>query len=191
MSSRELEEYIALRATIRERGTTRVWTFLVGLALWSGLVIATAASMALPIATLLPLLVLAGLFEAVYALHVGIERIGRYLQVFHEADEEGRPALRSWEHTAMAFGMSAPPGSSRDPLFSVYFWLAAVANFVPAILAGALPVEWTVIGLAHAVFIARIVGARRYTSRQRALDLEQFRKLRRARLAGISEPGQS
>ena len=30
MTARELEEYRALRATIRERGTARVWIFVVG-----------------------------------------------------------------------------------------------------------------------------------------------------------------
>ena len=37
-----------------------------------------------PLATLVPLLVLAAAFECVFALHVGIERVGRYLQVFYE-----------------------------------------------------------------------------------------------------------
>ncbi len=30
MTGRDVEEYTALRATIRERGTTRVWLFVVG-----------------------------------------------------------------------------------------------------------------------------------------------------------------
>ena len=68
---------------------------------------ATAALASLPIAALLPLLVLAGVFEAVFALHTGVERIGRYIQVFFEA-----PGERAWEHTAMAFGR-AFPGSRR------------------------------------------------------------------------------
>src|SRR5439155_3058751 len=75
MTGRDAEEYRALRATIRERGTTRVWLFVVGLAVWAALVVATAALAALPIATLLPLLLLAAVFEAVFALHVGVERI--------------------------------------------------------------------------------------------------------------------
>src|SRR5712692_11822960 len=86
MTPRDQEEYRALRATIRERGTTRIWIFVVGLVGWAGLVIATAALAALPVATLLPLLVLAVVFEAVVALHTGVERIGRYIQVFFEDD---------------------------------------------------------------------------------------------------------
>jgi hypothetical protein len=64
---------------------------------------------------------LAAGFEAVFALHVGVERIGRYLQVFHE-DAGGPPA---WERHAMAFG---PPsaGGRVDPLFSGLFAAAAV-----------------------------------------------------------------
>src|SRR5690349_11073526 len=76
MTARELEEYSALRATIRERGTARVWIFLAGLAVWAALTITTAALATLPIASLLPLLMLAGAFEAVFALHTGVERVG-------------------------------------------------------------------------------------------------------------------
>src|SRR5947208_9263461 len=77
MTPRELEEYSALRATIRERGTARVWVFLAGLALWAALTIATAALVSLPVAALLPLLTLAATFEMVFALHTAVERIGR------------------------------------------------------------------------------------------------------------------
>ena len=113
MTPRELEEYSALRATIRERGTARVWVFLAGLAIWAALTVATAALASLPVATLLPLLTLAATFEIVFALHTGVERIGRYIQVFFEA-----PGERSWEHTAMAYGRMFPGGGS-DPLFTV------------------------------------------------------------------------
>src|SRR5712692_1617958 len=75
MTSRELEEYRALRDTIRERSTARVWVFLAGLVAWAALTVATAALAALPVATLLPLLILAAAFEAVFSLHVGVERI--------------------------------------------------------------------------------------------------------------------
>ena len=51
MTPRELEEYRALRATIRERGTARVWILIVGLLGWAGLVTAKAALAALPTAT--------------------------------------------------------------------------------------------------------------------------------------------
>ena len=165
MTPREIEEYRALRATIRQRGTARV----VGLLGWAGLVIATAALATLPIATLLPLLVLAGVFEAILALHVGVERLGRYIQVFHE-EQTG------WEHVAMALGSAVSRGN--DPLFTLVFAAAAILNFVPALIAEPVAVEVAVIGFAHVLFIVRIFLARRDAARQRARDLEAFQKLR-------------
>jgi hypothetical protein len=175
MTPRELEEYGALRTTIRERGTTRIWLFCAGLSVWAALVLATAATMSLPVATLLPLLMLAAVFEGVLALHIGVERIGRYLQVFYEADDPS--SAPRWEHAAMAFGKHAARGTP-DPLFSGFFLLATVWNFVPAVLAGALPVEWLVVGSTHVVFAVRIVTARRHAAGQRAADLARFQELR-------------
>ena len=105
MTPREVEEYRALRATIRERGTTRVWIALAGISAWAALTVATAAIAAFPVATLLPLLVLATAFEIVLALHVGVERIGRYLQVFYE-DTPG------WETRIIRFGEAFIPGEA-------------------------------------------------------------------------------
>ena len=85
MTAREQDEYIALRATIRERGTARVCLFVGRHRRLGGARRSPRPRWRpRPIATLLPLLVLASMFEAVFALHVGVERIGRYLQVFHE-----------------------------------------------------------------------------------------------------------
>jgi hypothetical protein len=175
MTPRELEEYSALRATIRQRGTARVWAFLAGLGLWGGLTVATAALASLPIATLLPLLMLGSAFEVVFSLHTGVERVGRYLQVFFEA-----PGERNWEHTAMAFGR-AFPGGGPDPLFAPYFWMAAVLNIVPAALARPVPIEWAVVGLAHLAFIVHVWRCRRRAAVQRAVDLERFEKLKSER----------
>jgi len=169
MTPRDQEEYRALRATIRERGTTRIWIFVVGLVGWAGLVIATAALAALPVATLLPLLVLAVVFEAVVALHTGVERIGRYIQVFHENG-------RGWEQTAMAYGRTFR--TFNDPLFAVVFIVAAALNYVPVLIAEPVPVEVAVIGAAHLLFVARVVVARRAAARQRTLDLERFQRLK-------------
>ena len=178
MTSRELEEYRALRATIRERGTARIWLFGAGLGAWAALVLTTASTMTVPVATLLPLLVLAGVFEGVLAFHVGVERVGRYLQVFYEAGEdsgEGR-----WEETAMAFGKDAAKGTP-DPLFAHIFLFAIAWNFVPAVLAGALPVEWLLIGSLHILLMARVVAARRHAAGQRPADLARFQELRQKR----------
>ncbi len=172
MTSRELEEYRALRETIRERGTARIWIVLTGLTAWAALAIATTALAVLPIATFLPLLVLAVTFEIVFSLHTGVERVGRYIQVFFEDEAAG-----GWEHEAMAYGR-AFPGSGTDPLFGFYFWLAALFNFIPAILAQPAPIEWMVVGAVHALFIVRVAVARRQSTRQRAIDLERFERLK-------------
>ena len=175
-TGREQEEYAALRATIRARGTARIYVFVGGMAVWAALAVATAALTSPPVATLLPLLMLASAFEAVFALHVGVERVGRYVQVFHEADEDAA----KWEHTAMAFGR--PPGAATtDPLFLVPFLLAGVFNIMPALIAQPTPPELVFVGGAHALFGLRLFVARHVAATQRAIDLERFRQLKSAR----------
>lgn len=166
------EEFAALRATIRERGTRRVSLVVATVIAWAVLCLATEIWIATPVATLIPLLVLAAGFEAVFALHVGVERIGRYLQVEYEGTPEG-PA---WEHTAMRFGAAPGPAAGAvDPLFSGLFILATALNIVPAVLStvgvegGAI--ELGVFGAVHLALILRIFRARAYAAKQRALDL--------------------
>jgi Flp pilus assembly protein TadB len=171
MTSRAIEEYRALRDTIRERGTARPWVALAALALWAALAVVTFALAPFPAASVLPLVVLAAGFEIVFTLHTGVERIGRFLQVFHE-DATG------WEHIAMAYGQRYG-GSAGDPLFANFFRTAAVLNAIPAAYARPLPVEWVVVGVIHALFIVRVEVARRQAARQRATDLERFRQLKR------------
>jgi hypothetical protein len=169
---REDDEYGALRATIRQRGTARVCIFVAGIVAWASLAAATAALTETPVTTLLPLLVLAAVFEAVFSLHVGVERIGRYIQVFHEHD--GRPG---WEHTAMAFGRPAGAATS-DPLFVVPFLLATLFNGAPVTLVQPVPVELAFIGGAHALFVLRVVVARSVAAKQRAIDLARFQQMK-------------
>jgi hypothetical protein len=190
MTAREQDEYIALRATIRERGTARVCIFAGGVVAWAAATIATAALASTPIATLLPLLVLASVFEAVFALHIGVERIGRYLQVFYETDPPAPPglpaspaptaptALPGWEYAAMAFGR--PAGAATvDALFTAPFLLAAIFNLAPALILDPARVELIFVGGAHALFALRLLVARQSASKQRAIDLERFQQLKR------------
>jgi hypothetical protein len=171
MTATDQTEYRELRATIRERGTARVWMFVVGIIGWAGVAVATAALVASPLGTLVPLLVLVATFEAIFALHVGVERIGRYLQVTYESE---RPA---WEHAAMAFG--TPSGAARiDALFTVPFAIAAALNLVPALLVEPTREEVIFIAGAHALFLLRIVVARAAAKRQRAVDVARFRELK-------------
>jgi len=201
MTGREQDEYSALRATIRERGTARICIFVAGIAAWAAVTIATAALASTPVAALLPLLLLASVFEAIYALHVGVERIGRYIQVFHETESQAAdapgppalpasparpappappapPALRGWEHVAMAFGR--PAGAvAIDALFTVPFLLATLFNIAPALMLNPVRTELIFVGGAHALFVLRLFVARQAAARQRAIDLERFQQLKR------------
>ena len=162
-------EFEALRATIRERGTVRMILLPVSLALWGAVAIATTAAVAVPIAALVPLLVLAAGFEAIYALHINVERIGRYIQVFHEPDG-------GWEHVAMVFGQRFP-GRGPDALFSGIFLIATALNYLPVALGGTTP-ELVVAGLLHLLLAIHIGTARRRASQQRMLDLEHFQAIK-------------
>jgi hypothetical protein len=173
MTAREIEEYRALRDTIRERSTLRVWIVLAGLTAWGALTIATGTLAELPVSTLLPLLILSATFEIVFGLHTGVERVGRYIQVFFENET----ADRGWEHQAMAYGRQFP-GGGPDPLFAAYFWAATLLNLVPAAVARPAPIEWAVVGTVHALVIGRVALARRQAGQQRSRDLERFQRLK-------------
>ena len=173
MSIRETqqqEEYRALRQTISQRGTAKAWILVTGMIGWGALTMATAALAQLPVATFLPLLVLAVTFEAIFSLHVGVERIGRYLQVFHEEPT-------GWEHTAMGFGRPLK-GTGTDPLFVAHFLIAAILNIVPALLAEPVRLEITVVGSAHLIFVLRVLVARHSAAKQRTADLKRFEEMK-------------
>ena len=170
------EEYTALRATIRERGTLRHVLFVATVALWGALALLAAAMIGTPVSTLVPLLVLASGYEAVAALHIGVERVGRYLQVRFEGDRgDAAQPLTSWERTAMAWGARFP-GTGTDPLFGIVFLLAALLNYLPVVLTG-IPLEMVVYAAVHALFIWRVLHVRRWAARQRSEDLARFRQL--------------
>jgi hypothetical protein len=172
-------EYAELRRTIAIRGTVRValvpWTF----AWWAGLTVVLVLFSELPVAALLTLAVLASGFEAVHALHIGVERIGRYLQVSYEeaAGDSSVTGLRpAWETTAMAVG-PALPGGGADPLFTILFCCAAVVNLIPALLPIPTAIEIALIGALHVAFLIRVVRARMAAGKQRAVELERYRAL--------------
>src|SRR5882672_6397334 len=123
-------EFAILRQTIATRGSTRIVLFPVTLIGWSAIVTALLLSGShLPVGSLFSLSVLAAGFEAIHALHAGVERIGRYLQVYYESSGNGP----QWETTCMTVGPSLP-GGGVDPLFSVFFACAAIVNLLPAVL---------------------------------------------------------
>lgn len=166
-------EFTVLRQTIAARGTARIVLVPVTIAAWAILAAVLLTFPPLPLAVLLPLAILVGGFEAIHALHVGAERIGRYLQVFYEDQPDGP----QWETTAMAVG-PALPGGGIDPLFTVLFALVTLINLLPALLPRPLPVEFAVVGAFHAAFLLRLIRARGAAARQRAVELESFRALK-------------
>lgn len=174
MTSRPQEEYRALRDTIRERGTARHWIAVAGIIAWAALALAAVALGALPVLTLLPLLVLAATFEVVFTLHTAVERVGRYVQVFHEDPSD---AAR-WEHVAMTYGRTFG-GGGIDALFSPLFWVATLLNAVTVTLSGPPAVDWVIVGLPHLLFAWRVRAAKRASAGQRAVDLQRFEQLKR------------
>jgi hypothetical protein len=172
-----LEEFRALRATIRERGTLRIRLVVAGLVAWAVLHLGVQIWLPLPVTSLVPLLVLAAAFEGVFALHVGVERIGRYLEAAYEDPASPGPL---WEHTAHAFGRTMTDSAGRlDPLGASLFVLAALLNLVPVLIAAWSPpfVELGVYGGIHLAFIIRIEQGRRFAKRQRGQELDQFARL--------------
>jgi hypothetical protein len=172
VSDQSQTEYQALRDTIRERGTARLCAVLVGLAAWGALAVALLITELDGGITLVPFLVLVATFELNFFIHTGVERIGRYLQVFYEE----RAGAIGWETTAMSYGAKFPSGL--DPLFSIVFAGAAILSFFSALPVAARRPGWIVLSfLAHLAFGYRIVSAKKIAAAQRALDLDRFRSL--------------
>lgn len=172
MNDQTQAEYQALRDTIRERGTARLCAVLGGLVAWGALAVALLIAELEGGVTLIPFLVLVATFEINFFIHTGVERIGRYLQVFYEE----RAGAAGWETTAMSYGATFPSGL--DPLFSIVFATATTLNFFSALAAAERRPGWVVLSLvAHLVFGYRIVAAKKLAASQRALDLDRFRNL--------------
>jgi hypothetical protein len=171
MSEPNATEYQALRATIRERGTARLCAVLVGLIAWGALAMTLLVARLEGDAPIIPLIVLAATFEINFFIHTGVERVGRYIQVFHEE----QVGLSGWETTAMRYGAKFPSGL--DPLFLFIFASAALVNFLSPLYVIGRRSGFVVSLIAHLLFAYRIVAAKRISAAQRALDLDRFRTL--------------
>ena len=165
-----LAEYEALRETIRQRGTVRMTLIPVIFIGWAATAVATGAVITVAVSTLVPLLILVAGFEAIFALHMNVERIGRYLQVFHEQ-------AGGWENVAMAYGQRFP-GSGPDPLFAQIFVFAISVNFLPVALGFEHAIELVVVLVPHLLAVYRVRRAHGAAARQRAEDLQRFQSLR-------------
>ncbi len=173
MVTKKDDEFRSMRATIQQRGTARMVVLPIVFIGWAGTAVATAAVITVAVSTLVPLLILVAGFESIFALHVNVERIGRYVEVFHE----GEPGP-VWEHTASLFAQRFP-GAGLDPLFGRLFVLATSVNFLPAALGWENMAELGVLAALHLVFINRVRLARSFAATQRAEDLQRFAALRR------------
>ena len=173
MSLRD-DEFRVLRQTIASRGTVRMALVPAALFGWALLAAALVLFSAWPMASLLSLAVLAAGFEAVHALHVGVERIGRYLQVYYETTGDEGP---QWESTAMHLG-PALPGGGIDPLFTLLFAGAGLVNLLAVFIPPPPPTAAAFPVFVHALFMLRLLRARRAAARQRGVDLATYQRLR-------------
>jgi hypothetical protein len=181
-----IEEYRALRATIRQRGSIRFVLTAVTFSVWGAALLTVLALSTLPFAGLVPLVILAAGFETIFALHVGVERIGRYIQVHYEQtdDELASTSGAHWEHTAMRF---AAPGGGTHALVPLLFVVAGLLNLALGTLLTLDVGEGAIVPLpfvetlpyvgVHALFVARVFIATRYAAGQRARDLREFERL--------------
>lgn len=182
----ELEEYRALRAVIGQRGSLKATLVVSTMAAWALAAILVAWLMAMPLASLLPLLVLTAGFEAAYALHIGAERIGRYLYVRYESGRpagsggSGNPVAPMWETAIAAFGSGRLPfgGRPSGPLFALVFTLAVLVNLAVTTI-GATRIELAALATIHALVVGRIVVARAASRNQRRDDQGEFERLLR------------
>jgi len=176
------EEYRSLRDAVAARGQLRSTLALAGFSAWAAVLVVTLVALPYPLAAVVPLTVLVATFEVIRPLHFGAERIGRYLQVFHEEGPSGdRPAIEppAWERTAMAMG-AAVPGAAGHPLFVPMFALATLANTLAVWVPGPLPVETTMLAVPHVAFLAWLALADRAMRAQRTTELARFREMRRS-----------
>lgn len=173
-------EYLVLRRTIAQRGALRPILLVTGIGVWAVVLTAVVAWLPYPVAALIPLLVITATFEAIRPLHFGAERIGRYVQVFHEeAGEPDRP-LRdtpSWERVAMGFGKV--PGVGGHPLFVPIFFLATITNYLAVIIPGPLPIELAALAVPHLALVVWLIAADRAMKRQREIELARMRELQK------------
>ena len=179
MSARGTEEYRSLRSAITARTHLRVGLALGGLVGWVVVLTVTLGAVPYPVAAALPLMVLVATFEVIRPLHFGAERIGRYLQVFHEEGEGGEDAPLAppaWERTAMQFGPSLP-GAAGHPLFAPLFALATAVNFLAVLLPGPLPIETAWMAVPHLAFLVWLFRTDRAMRAQRSTELARYRAL--------------
>jgi hypothetical protein len=185
-------EFSVLRDTIRARGTLRPVVLVSGISAWAAILVAVLAWLPNPVASAIPLVVLLATLEGLRSLHLGVERIGRYIQVFFEADPSGGAptAAPAWEHAAMHFGPSLP-GAGGHAYFLPVFFIAIVVNYLAVLLPGPLAVELATLTVPHVAFIVWLIYCDRGMRKQRRVELTRFRELRAQLRAASDSPRSS
>jgi hypothetical protein len=173
-------EYRALRDAITTRSHLRAGLALAGFVAWAALLAAVLVAIPVPLAAVLPLMLLVITFEVIRPLHFGAERIGRYVQVFYEeagSGPDGPLEAPAWERAAMRFG-AAVPGAAGHPLFVPLFALADAVNFLAVVLPGPLTIEIGWMAVPHVAFLIWLLRADHAMRTQRETDLARYRALK-------------
>ena len=171
-------EYLVLRRTIAQRGALRPILLVCGIGVWAAVLTAVLVWLPYPLASAIPLLVLAATFEAIRPLHFGAERIGRYVQVFYEEAGEPSRSLRdtpSWERVTLSFGVV--PGVGGNPLFVPIFFLATAVNYMSMLLSGPVAIDLAIMAAPHAILVGWLIANHRAMKTQRTIELDRLRHL--------------
>lgn len=166
-------EYASLRQAIAQRGQLKATVALVGLLGWAALWMAGFVLLSDVRVTAVSLAVLWAAFEILRPLHIGAERLGRYLQVFYEVPGQ----LPAWEHTAMALG-PAVPGAAGHPLYVPLFVGATLLNATALWVDGPLTFEGALMLGPHLALLWWLWRADRAMRVQRVDDLARLQALR-------------
>jgi len=193
----QLEEFRALRATIRDRAIARVILLAISWVGWAA--IATAIMLVLPATPLLalPLVLVLAAFEVNLVAVRATDRICDYLRVVFEE----RRAVPGWE-TASADLARRHPAATADPLFFWIFVAVLCANYLCVVVAvgeTADPsarvredsLDLAVATVLHGAVLLRFVLARRGLVSGRAGELERLRTAIHDQGDGVSSPDSS
>lgn len=165
-------EYASLRQAIAQRGQMKATVALVGLLGWAALWLAGFVLLSDVRVTAVSLAVLWATFEIIRPLHIGAERLGRYLQVFYEVPGQ----LPAWEHTAMALGASVP-GAAGHPMYIPLFVGATLLNATALWVDGPLTFEGALMLGPHLALLWWLWRADRAMRVQRVDDLARLQAL--------------
>jgi hypothetical protein len=172
-SALSVHEYAAMRQAIAQRGQMKATVALVGFLGWAALWTAGFALISDVRAPAVSLAVLWATFEIIRPLHIGAERLGRYLQVFYETPGQ----VPAWEHTAMALG-AAVPGAAGHPLYIPLFVGATLLNATALWFDGPLAFDGALMLGPHLALLWWLWRADRAMRRQRTDDLVRLQALR-------------